>query len=323
MDVRSAHGAGITTNVEASRRLLGDARGPLDREIELADVHDARPVPAWFAIDQVVCERASLASLREAMSSISPAELVEIVDDAMSGPFRLGYSRASYAEPASYERAKDHTTRFIAVASALLVDAGLVGEARANAIAEEQVVLDRPQSIRCLVAATVLATRANAAGKEPPAIIDRLVLTDQAPAGTYRIAIRAALDLLAPERRRRLLGELPLYSYWSYRDPRGEVRRWHNDRGWDLVDLLEPAACVASIESAWREWLRHRAAGDDPSATPVRGSTTSSLESKPRTGQDFPIDRALAILDGFGEIARELRDQLQRSTSAPTTSTSL
>jgi hypothetical protein len=307
MDSLTAYSAGVPLAVAAVKRLAGDASGPLDREIA--------GVPAWFAIAEVVGERASLADLRAAFDAIAPAERVQMIDDAMTGPFQLWHDRApmDFASSAHYEREKDYTSRFILAAAALLVDTGLVGDAYARRIADEQVALERQRSMYCLVAAITLATLANQRGEEPPAIVDRLVLTDQAPAGTYRVAIRAALDLLAPERRRRLLGELPLYSYWAHRDPRGEVRRWTNERGWDLVDLMEPAACVAAIEAAWCEWQRHRAAGDDATAEPVRGHTTSSSERKPGVDQEFPVERAIAVLAALGDIGSALRDQLTAS----------
>ncbi|MGE0403537.1 MAG: hypothetical protein AB7T06_42925 [Kofleriaceae bacterium] len=318
MDVLTAHGAGITTSVAAAKHLLGDATGPLDREVRCPSILDGNAVPAWFAIDQVVGDRAPLAELRAAFTAIAPATRVEMIEEALSGPFALWHSRSpmDFANEADYARAKDHTSRFIIAIAALLGETGLVGVAHARALAEQQVARERAQSIQCLVAAIVLASAANGDGAEPPAIIDRLVLTDQAPAGTYRIAIRAALDLLSPERRRRLLGDLPLYSYWAHRDPRGEVRRWYNERGWDLLDLHEPTACVAKIDAAWREWQRHRAAGDDPRAEPVRGHSTHSLESKPGADQDFPFDRAIAILERCGDPARSLREELQANAGS-------
>ncbi|MFN0247676.1 MAG: hypothetical protein ACKV2T_12390 [Kofleriaceae bacterium] len=324
MDSPTAASAGVPIAVEGVKRLAGDARGPLDREIACPSILDGREVPAWFAFAEVVGERAPLAELRTAFDAIAPAERVQMIDDAMTGPFQLWHDRApmNFADQADYVREKDYTSRFILACAALLADAELVGDAYARRVADEQLAVQRQRSMYCLVAAIALASRAKQRAEEPPAIVDRLVLTDQAPAGTYRIAIRAALDLLAPERRRRLLGELPLYSYWAHRDPRGEVRRWHNERGWELVDLMEPTTCVATIEAAWREWHRHRAAGDDANAEPVGGHTTSSNERKPSADQEFPLERASAILDGLGELGRELRDQLQRSTSAPTISTS-
>lgn len=317
MDSTTAYSSGLPLVVDAVKRLVGDATGPLDREIAGS--------PAWFAIGEVVGERASLESLRAAFSTIAPAERVEMIEDAMSGPFTLHANREpiDFANPAHYERDKDYTSRFILAMAALLGDAELVGHAYARRIAEEQVTQQYPRSMRCLIAAIALATHARANGEEPPAIIDRLVLTDQAPASTYRGAIRAALDLLAPERRVRLLGDLPLYTYWSYRDPRGEVRRWHNERGWDMLDFLEPAACAAKVGAAWTEWLRHRGAGDDAHAQPVSGTSSSTMNQDPGADQEFPRARAIELLTACGDAGRELLDQLTRSTSAPTMSTSL
>ena len=305
MDSATADAAGIPDDVVAVKRLIGDARGPLDREIEGS--------PAWFAIDQVVGERASLDGLRAAFASIAAGERVAMLEDAISGPFQLYHCRQpmSFSDATHYQRANDYTSRFIIVIAALLGDAELVGHAYARTMADEEVAQPHPRAMRCLIAAIALAARARANGEEPPAIVDRLVLTEQAPVATHRIAIRAVLDLLAPERQRRLLGDLPLYSYWAHRDPRGEARRWQNERGWDLLDLLEPAACAAKIRTAWREWQRHRAAGDDVTAQPVVGTSSSTMERNPGAEHEFPRDRAIELLVACGDLDRELLDELR------------
>lgn len=308
MDSIEVHAGGLVTNAVAAQRLVGDAKGPLDRALD----HGGRRVPAWFAIDEVVGQRASRESVRAAFGAITPAERLEMIEDAMSGPFALSHSRApmDFADPGSYDRANDYASEFIMVMAALLGDCALAGLGAAREMAEEQANADRPRAMRCLVAAIVLAAEARASGVEAPGVIDRLVLTDQAPVATYRKAIRATLELLPPDRQRQILGAPSLYAYQAHVDPRGQVRRWVNGRGWDLVDLLAPAECIAAIGAAWREWQRHRAAGDDPTAEPVSGTTTSSIERAPGADEEFPFDKAREILARHGEVAASLRAEL-------------
>jgi hypothetical protein len=311
MDRDTAFGCGLpSSTVAAARRLLGEERGALDTEVTV----DGAAWPAWFVLARVLDAQLPRTALATALAPLGPAERVALVQDALDGPYELRVARTpfDFGDPAAYERANDRASAFILVLADILGGTELVGLTFARALAEKQASLGQKRNaVEAVLAALVLAREAATRGAELPDELDGLLLPDQAPATTYHLALRDVFALLPAPRRTRLLSALRLYEYWAHKDPRGEVRRWKNGSRWKLIDLLAPATRAEEVIGALREWERHRAAGDDPHATPLAGTTSSTQQRQPSADEDFPRDQAIAVLAATGPagravIAREL-----------------
>lgn len=274
--------AGVSWSLDVVRRLIGDRHGPADAVIDV--------------LDAVLYKLEPEAALDAAFAAIPPADRAAVIDELLRGPYRPWYRRGfrQFTDPAAHRDNSDFTSRFI------LLIAPHLGELAARRLADEQLVENvsgRRDGLRSTLATLVLARAAVARGDVVPEALDVLVALDRPPISTHRLALREVYALLPIARRQHLLGDAPLYTYISYRDPRGEVRRWSNGRGWDVIDLLPAADIVAKITAAHHEWDRHRNAGDDSHAEPVSGSRTTSLESKPPPDDEFPHARARELLD--------------------------
>jgi hypothetical protein len=289
---------GLPSNYEAVQRLLGKHVGPVDRLLLI----DGKLWPAWWIIHAVLMKRILPHALQNSLAALSVNEQIEVIEDAVSGPYELHDMRQT-GWP-DYEAEKEYGSRFILLIADLLGALGQAGLDWAGSTAAAQLPLgERRNVIRSTVAAIVLARNAAASGQEPAPVIDQLVRLDQAPAGTYRQALREAFRHLPPERCIQLLAETALYKYAAYRDPRGEVRRWENEAGWDFLEFAPTDHAVTQIVAALREWERHQAAGDDPNATPVSGFNSHPYAHQPPSDEPFPRDRAIQILVHLGVAA--------------------
>ena len=116
-------------------------------------------------------------------------------------------------------------------------------------------------------------------------MLDVLLAFDRAPASTYLDARREILPLLPAARAAALLGERRLYTYTSYADPRGEVRRWSNEDGWEYLDMMPPATAASLVVAALREWERRSGpAGDDAGRRAGRGAGDGSTKKQTAGG---------------------------------------
>lgn len=293
---------GLPDNHEATRRLLGVVAGPVDQPVEV----DGADRPVWALIYGALVGTTPAVTVHTALSTVPAGRLVEIVEDALAAPYRLHQQRrhVNYGIPGGPEAANDYTSRFILLVAGLLTDAGDAGLAWARRTAARQRESGKDRDVvRSLVAAVVLCREATASGRTFDAADLVLLALDQPPASTYLAALREALRQLPEHHREQLVGDQLLYGYVAHRDPRGEIRRWDNRAGWDLVDLLPPATAAERVLAAIQEWERHRAAGDDPDAGPLVGTVTSSIHTRPPPDEPFPRDRATEILAGCGAAA--------------------
>ena len=103
----------------------------------------------------------------------------------------------------------DFTSRFILLAADVLGGAGAAGEAWAQATAEAQAARGKDRDVvPSIAAALVLARAATARGEALDPRFDALVAPDQVPAETYRVALRAVLEVLPAARGAELAAQL-------------------------------------------------------------------------------------------------------------------
>ncbi len=293
--------AGLPSSAEGLDRLLQVQRGPLDEAI----VVGGETVPRWWAIHEHQVGRLEADAVVVALQALPAEERVGLVDDFLSGPYRLTRRRRGYDYGSGDDAYYHYTSAAIALAIGLL---GLDAPAVQWAEQEGRNQVDkgsRRDAIRALVAAGVLLRDAQAREVVPDPWIDGLLALDQAPASTFARALGECLALLPEDRCTALLADLPMYGYTAYQDPRGEVRRWSNGRGWDYLDLMPVRIRVQRILDAWVEWERHQQAGDDRSAEPVVGHVTASVEQRPSPDADFPVEVAMQALAASGPLAIE------------------
>lgn len=299
-----AHAVGLPgSRVAAIARLLGDETGASERLVDIA----GERWPVWLAIDTVAEGRLRNRVLLAALADVPASEQIAILTDALDGPYSLSYSRRpwDYSNDDAYELANDRASALILTMAELVEGCSQAGLDFAQGLVDTQVPLGRNRdAIRALIGALVLARAAAKRGTELAEPYDALVVPLQPPASTYVAALRELFAHLSPSRCARLLQELHLYTYQSYRDPRGEVRRWTNGRRWALLDLLPEETRVAEVLAALREWERHRGAGDDARAEPLGGITSSSQRHQPRPDEPFPRERAIELLAGTGSLGR-------------------
>ncbi len=299
--------AGLYSAKPSIARLIGDSPGPLDRELTIGG--DTRPIAAWLIA--ATCGKVAPADVVAAAAAWPLEDRTAVVDDAFAYGYAVTAPRwhTAYGEgddhPHSPDRHNDYTSRALLLL-ADLVD-GAVAWARAHADAQIAKADKRDARVG-VVAALVLAR----AGSADPAI-DALCRFDQAPATTYRQALRVLLGQLPADRVEQIVLTQPLYGYQAYVDARGEVRRWVACGGWQVIDCAPPAVIVREVLAAARDYQRHRTAGDDRAATPVIGTTTTNIEAKPGPDGVFPWERAEALLRGCGELAADALAELSRS----------
>jgi HEAT repeat protein len=293
---------GLPGDLESTRRLLGTVTGPLDRQVVAAGAG----LPVWAVVYGVLVGTLPPDVLHAALAELTASTRVDIVQDALTAPYWLHQQRRhiGYGTPGGPETANDYTSRFILLIADVLVDVGEAGLVWARDAAAEQRTRGKDRDVvRSLVAALVLARAAAARGATLDAEDLPLLALDQPPAGTYLQALRAVMGLLPEPHREHLLTDQLLYGYVAYRDPRGVVRRWRNQDGWDLVDLLPPTTTAERVLAAVQEWERHHAAGDDPGAVPLIGTVTSSDDDEPPPDEPFPHERAIEVLGRCGACA--------------------
>lgn len=293
---------GLPDDRESTRRLLGTVTGPLDRPVVVAGAS----LPVWAVVYGVLVETLAPDVLHAVLAQLTADTRVDIVQDALTAPYWLQQQRrpVGYGTPGGPEAANDYTSRFILLIADVLVGVGEAGLAWARDAAAGQRARGKDRDVvRSLVAALALA-RAAAARSATLDVEDLpLLALDQPPAGTYLQALRAVMGLLPEPDREHLLADRRLYGYVAYRDPRGVVRRWCNQDGWDLVDLLPSTLAAERVLAAVQEWERHHTAGNDPSAVPLTGTVTSSDDDKPPPDEPFPRERAIEVLGRCGACA--------------------
>ena len=294
---------GLPTNLGQMRRFLGLAEpGALDRLVPLA----SGPRPGWFAIHGVLVGAIDRAVFSTALSEWTPADQIAALDDALDGPYRLLRPRRYHDfSSEGYRRQNDYGSGFIELMAdiALPLEAGV---AWARQRAADELARDRRRAVPSTIAALVLLQRARDAGESPAEDIDRLIAFDQAPASTYRRALRRALRLLPGARRIAVMAALELGTYTRYRDPDGEVAQWRCGAGWAYLDLADPAHVVPLILAAAAEYDRHRSAGGQDPRVEASGSVTSSLRQRHPPDEPFPRRQAIDILARWGAVAAEL-----------------